>query len=601
MPMLFLAVSLLSSLIGTAVSLGMMALVLWQAPRQTLNRLLALYLGSIAGWALSGLVYRLTDSTDMLKITAYCFGVSGFLLLLIALRYTCYGPRKLVGAFQGAGGLFFGLVFPVLVTKSNGFLNIDPTAFGGSMFHMGVPGYVMCLLIIVMSLVASALLWRARKRDGGGLLLPTLLAPLGALSMLIPISVPIPMMIAATTSVLLSRVILRQNLFNPLLEVTKVLTASEAHYRAIAEELTRKERLYRTLARNLPNTTVGLFDRDMRCLVFEGQPLTIRGVRIDHSVEGQLLSQVLPPEILQGMVNLYQAAFAGKEVQSQSVFDGRDFHIHALPVSDERGASFAGMIVLQDITDIKEAERQTMALTLEKERNIILRRFIADATHDLMTPISGMQLSVDILRRELKEHPAQKRLESLSAYTHRLTMLLQDMLEATRLDETDSLDLHNHDVNGLVREAVMRVGDAAALRHHRIVVQCGELPPLRVDGLMLNRVFMNLLNNAVAYTPDGGTITVTTSASDDGVLVEVADTGIGIQADDLERIFERFYRVDKARGIEDGGAGLGLSIARRIVELHGGQIDATSAPGKGSAFRVRLPVSVAESVLKTSA
>lgn len=601
--------SLICSLVGTAVSLGMMALVLWQAPNQTINRLLALYMGSIAGWALTTFLFRVTGSVDIIKVSAVCFSLMPFLLLAAASYYTQYWRYRLVRALLVLGAVFFFVVVPIVTANTTIFVDANPHEFAGRIFHLNPVGYGIGTILLVLSLLSSVLLWRSRKQKESGLLLPALLTPISVISLGLPLSFPIPMMIAAASSVLLSRAILRQNMFNPLLEVTKVLTASEAHYRAIAEELTRKEALYRTLARNLPNTTVGLFDHDMRCLIFEGQPLTIRGIRIDHTVEGQLLSQALPAEIQQGMTDLYQAAFAGQEVQLQRVFDGRDFHVHAMPVGDERGKLFAGMIVLQDITDIKEAERQTMQLSLENERNLILRRFIADATHDLMTPISGMRLSVDILQRELKDQPSAKRLDSLSSYTQRLTVLLQDMLEATSLDESDSLDLRMQDVNGLVGNAVMRLTDMLTSHHHHIALHCDELPLLMVDGLKLTRVFANLIQNAIAYTPEGGTITVTTTCTATDIVVTVMDTGIGIRSDETEKIFERFYRVDKARNMEEGGAGLGLSIARRIIDLHHGRIEVSSEVGKGSSFTVTLPLPVPvsepelepESELETSA
>lgn len=592
-------VSMLFSLVGLAASLGMMVLVLWQAPHQTINRLLAGYLACIAGWTLTTLLFRLTEIVDIIRFSAACFVWMSFLLLAVALQYTGYWRYRSVRALLAVGVVLFFVIIPVPIARTAIFVDANPYEFAGRIFHLNLIGYVIGVLIFLMSSAASVLFWRARHQNGNGLLVPALLAPISVISVVLPISLPIPMLIAAVTSILLSRVILRQNLFNPLLEVTRVLTASEAHYRHLAEELSRKELLYRTLARNLPNTTVALFDQDMRCLIFEGQGVTIRGKHINHAVEGHVLTDVLPVEIRPELTELYQAAFRGEEVNWQRTLDGRDVHIHVLPVSDERGNRFAGMIVLQDITDFKEAERRAMALMLEQERNLILRRFIADATHDLMTPMSGMQLSIDILQRELKDHPAAKRVEGLNSYTHRLTAMLQDMLEAARLDETVSLDRRPYDVNSLVRDVVKRSRDDAALRRQEIHVDYGSLPDVSADASMLDRVLMNLVRNAIAYTPEGGAITVSTSADSESVSVEVRDTGVGIHADDLDRIFERFYRVDKSRGLEDGGAGLGLSIARRIVELHGGHIDVESAPGKGSAFRVVLPVDHA--VLETSA
>jgi two-component system phosphate regulon sensor histidine kinase PhoR len=115
------------------------------------------------------------------------------------------------------------------------------------------------------------------------------------------------------------------------------------------------------------------------------------------------------------------------------------------------------------------------------------------------------------------------------------------------------------------------------------------LPKLNADGKRLSQVVLNLLDNSVKYTPEGGSITVRAVAAKDFVQVDISDTGIGIPKDDLGRVFERFYRVDKARSRELGGTGLGLSIVRHIVQAHGGEVRVESTLGKGSTFSFAIP------------
>jgi signal transduction histidine kinase len=117
-----------------------------------------------------------------------------------------------------------------------------------------------------------------------------------------------------------------------------------------------------------------------------------------------------------------------------------------------------------------------------------------------------------------------------------------------------------------------------------------DLVPVRADRERLHQVLFNLVDNAVRFTPDGGSVTVRARRDGGSVEVSVADTGIGIAAEHLPRLFERFYRADQARAREDGGTGIGLAIARSVVEAHGGTISASSEPGRGSVFRFDLPV-----------
>jgi two-component system phosphate regulon sensor histidine kinase PhoR len=117
----------------------------------------------------------------------------------------------------------------------------------------------------------------------------------------------------------------------------------------------------------------------------------------------------------------------------------------------------------------------------------------------------------------------------------------------------------------------------------------GNLPGVAGDPDYLERAVSNLVDNAIKYTPEGGRIRVSAKSVGGEVLIEVADTGIGIPAEDVPRVFERFYRVDKSRSREMGGTGLGLSIVKHVVQVHGGSVDVESAVGKGSTFRVRLP------------
>ncbi|MGH9813018.1 MAG: sensor histidine kinase, partial [Candidatus Acidiferrales bacterium] len=182
-------------------------------------------------------------------------------------------------------------------------------------------------------------------------------------------------------------------------------------------------------------------------------------------------------------------------------------------------------------------------------------------------------------------------LEIIRDHAARLGRLTDDLLKLSQMEAGKlELDLRPVVVADLIDSCLETAQLKAGQKQLAVVVESSpSLPPVRGDSVRLREVLQNLLDNAVQYTPAGGRITVRAAASDGGIVISVADTGIGIPQADQERIFERFYRVDAARSREVGGTGLGLSIARHLVEAHGGRITVESEVGRGSTFSVFLP------------
>ena len=219
-------------------------------------------------------------------------------------------------------------------------------------------------------------------------------------------------------------------------------------------------------------------------------------------------------------------------------------------------------------------------------------RFTADASHELRTPVSLIRTTAEVaLRRPRSAEEYRQALEGILQESERTSGLVQDLLTLTRADAgVDGWSPSRVDLRALVGELRERL---AALCEGRGLTLRLDAPeqPLFVDGeqAALGRLVVILADNAAKYTPAPGEVRVTLRSVDGTAEIEVADTGIGIPAEDLPRVFERFYRADKARSRESGGAGLGLSIARWIVERHGGRITIESEIGKGCRVRVRLP------------
>ena len=219
-------------------------------------------------------------------------------------------------------------------------------------------------------------------------------------------------------------------------------------------------------------------------------------------------------------------------------------------------------------------------------------RFTADASHELRTPVALIRTTAEVaLRRPRSAEEYRQALEGILQESERTSALVQDLLTLTRADSgVDGWSPSRVDLRALVGELREKLLTFCEGRGLTLRLDVPDLPVF-VDGeqAALGRLVVILVDNAAKYMPAPGEVRVTLRTVDGMVEIEVADTGIGISAEDLPRVFERFYRADKARSRESGGAGLGLSIARWIVERHGGRITIESEAGKGCHARVQLP------------
>jgi heavy metal sensor kinase len=229
----------------------------------------------------------------------------------------------------------------------------------------------------------------------------------------------------------------------------------------------------------------------------------------------------------------------------------------------------------------------TFNATLERLERLFLvqRRFVADVSHELRTPLTTIQGNLDLIKR-MGNDPVS--LEAISSEVKRMTRLVGDLLLLAQAD-SGRLPLRETliDLDGLVLDVYKQTKLLAT----EVDLRIGDMQPVRVygDSDRLRQLLLNLVTNAIKYTPAGGKVTLDLTNRDGYAWLSVTDTGIGIPAEDLPHIFDRFYRVDKARDRKMGGFGLGLSIVGWIVEAHRGRITARSAVGKGSTFTVQLP------------
>ena len=242
-------------------------------------------------------------------------------------------------------------------------------------------------------------------------------------------------------------------------------------------------------------------------------------------------------------------------------------------------------------TEIRHLARSFNAMAAELEEAEGRRRSLtADIAHELRTPTSNIQGYMEAIKDGVFQ-PTPETVDTI----HEQSLLLSRLVDDLRLlAQVDGGDLHLQRTRTRVEELVQSCVDALRPRAEAKGVALGvdvaeNLPELRLDPTRIAQAVGNLLDNAVTHTPEGGSVTVSAEAGVDAVEVQVADTGPGIAPDDLPRVFDRFYRTDPSRARSTGGTGLGLTIARRLVEAHGGSIEAESMVGQGSRFIIRLP------------
>jgi two-component system phosphate regulon sensor histidine kinase PhoR len=281
-----------------------------------------------------------------------------------------------------------------------------------------------------------------------------------------------------------------------------------------------------------------------------------------------------------GIVEHLGRALAGEETEGLELSVTRDttrtLVAHVAPVvAAGRGA----VLVMHDITELRKADQ-------------VRRDFVANVSHELRTPLTAIKGYAEALLDDADDVEAREKfLDIIHRHATRMERLVKDLLRLARLDAgQESVELVPCDVGGLLKGIANDFEPIAAQKEQTIAVEVAhDVSTLVTDSAKLHDIARNLIENAVNYTPQGGAIEVRATAVDGHFQLTVADTGHGIAPDDLPRVFERFYRVDKSR-TGPGGTGLGLSIVKHLAQVLGGEVTASNQPGGGALFTVTLPL-----------
>jgi two-component system phosphate regulon sensor histidine kinase PhoR len=305
------------------------------------------------------------------------------------------------------------------------------------------------------------------------------------------------------------------------------------------------------------------------------------------------LEEAQPGEPLLEMIRhasidrLVMEAIRVREPQRESIqmsrgpSEGREMEVSAVPLGENSAPMEGAVVLFHDVTQLRKMEE-------------IRRDFVANVSHELRTPLSIFRGYLETLLDDPQQPPGEllRILEVMERHSDRLHALVEDVLSLARLESPAAeLDLSEINLPEFLQEILHdweKRLEAKQLKPHLELEQ--DLPKLEADENRLQEVIYNLLDNAVKYSPPGSSISLQAATRGDRMRISVADQGIGIRESDLPRIFERFYRADKARSRELGGTGLGLSIVKHIAQLHGGTAEAQSEPGKGTTISVLLPL-----------
>lgn len=347
-------------------------------------------------------------------------------------------------------------------------------------------------------------------------------------------------------------------------------------FRAIAEQRNEQEAVLSSMVEG-----VLAVDADERVTTMNLAAGRLLGIE-PHRALGRSIQEVTRNADVQKFVS--EAGRSEDVVESELTLHSPDVRVlqgHGARIRDSRGRRIGTVVVLNDVTRMRQLE------TLRRD-------FVANVSHELKTPITSIKGFVATLLDGAMQNPedARRFLEIVSRHSDRLSSIIDDLLSLSRIEQEDqegSLETARSGVRETIKRAIDSCASTAAERQIRLDLECSEGLVGVFNARLVEQAVTNLIDNAIKYSEAGSAVAVTARRVGHVTEVAVRDHGVGIEAQHLDRLFERFYRVDKARSRKLGGTGLGLAIVKHIALAHGGTVQVESTPGLGSTFTLKIP------------
>ncbi len=360
-------------------------------------------------------------------------------------------------------------------------------------------------------------------------------------------------------------------------QLTEMFNYMTARLKSTLDEMYNEKSKIETI---LTYMTDGIVAVDMRGMILHANPAAFKVFKIkEQEIEGKHFNDIM--DMLGLDFKLNSLIFNEEEKDNIINISDSIIRVSIAPFKNERYEIAGAIIVLQDVTEQENLDR------MRKE-------FVANVSHELKTPLTTIKSYAETLYTgALDDRDAAMRfIHVIESESDRMTRLVKDLLMLSRLDyDREELNMKKIDIIKIVKDCIYKMEISAKYKEQAISLHVtNTIPAIVGDKDRIEQVIINIISNSIEYTPEKGKIDVKLAEDNEYICIKVIDNGIGIPKEDAKRLFERFYRVDKARSRMLGGTGLGLSIAKQIIEAHNGSINLKSSYGVGTEVTIKLPL-----------
>ncbi|HSH64386.1 MAG TPA: ATP-binding protein, partial [Bacteroidia bacterium] len=374
----------------------------------------------------------------------------------------------------------------------------------------------------------------------------------------------------------------------------------EANIKERTDEVLKNERIYKTIASNIPNSAIFILDKDERFQLIEGDSIE----KLGYSKVNMLYKKaeaVIPPHRYAALGPLYKRMLNGERFAMQRTVNGLDLYVQYVPLMNVEGADNMGMIISVDISEVKKAENEIRDLNRKLERKIVLgteqlvaankelEAFSYSVSHDLRAPLRAIDGYTRMIEEDygrMLDEEGKRLLETVQSNAKRMGTLIDDLLSFSRLGKKE---LTKTQIN-MTTNASAAVTEINKAVDHRAAIIIEELLPAYADYTLINQVFINLISNGIKYSSktDKPVVRIHSEKKENEIVYSVIDNGAGFDMKYVNKLFGVFQRLHSLEEFE--GTGVGLAIVQRILKKHGGRVWAEGKPGEGATFYFALPV-----------